>query len=210
MAASWVVITQDNKGCTVPDRPVTWTLRKRNFEFPAADFRKRVSWKVLTTILVWAFHLSCGHGLHAKREIGSGSPYFVNRALTWAAQVQELVSDIFRRYTRTSNACVWGLDHIFQNKARTSRCKVASIGTSPRRKYRGAMGDRSLSFSIPRSTLWWKRMSGLICDDLIGIAASPDLRTGFTYTCHACCCTAGDSLHLYAKKFPICKPHLTF
>ena len=43
-----------------------------------------------------------------------------NKILTWPDQVREVSSHIVSKYFRTSNILFWGLDQMFQNKARTS------------------------------------------------------------------------------------------
>ena len=63
-----------------------------------------------------------------------------------------------------------------------SRCREASIGISPSKKYSGAMGEDGLSFNMPRRTLWWKETRGLMAVGLMGRAARPDCRAGLTYS----------------------------
>ena len=48
---------------------------------------------------------------------------------------------------------VSGFAHIVWKSVSKSKCRVASMGSSPRRKYRAGMGELELSFMNPRNTL---------------------------------------------------------
>ena len=76
------------------------------------------------------------------------------------------------------------------------------MGSSPSKKYRGATGEYWLNFRMARRTLWWNVVRVFSTGGLMGRAAKPDLKTGFTKTDHVCCCTVGESLHFYENTFP--------
>ena len=78
----------------------------------------------------------------------------------------------------TSYALVLGLFQIFQKSDNTSKCRLAEIGSSPSRKYKGIIGEHLLSFNMARRTLCWKVSNVFITVGLIGRAAKPDLRIG--------------------------------
>ena len=90
----------------------------------------------------------------------------------------DLSSAIMRINRTISNILVWGLLRMLWNKVRRSRWILASIGSSPVRKYRLGIGELLLSFRNPLRILFWKIESDFMTAGRIGRAASPELRTG--------------------------------
>ena len=90
----------------------------------------------------------------------------------------EELSAIMSRYCTTLCAVVAGLEQIVKKSEKMSMWILASIGSSPKRKYRQGMGEWELSLRKPRRILLWKVDRVFIRRGRTGRAERPDLRIG--------------------------------
>ena len=82
--------------------------------------------------------------------------YFLDSSLTCADQVVEELSVIMSRYFTTLCTVVPEFEQTLKKRESVSMWILASIGSSPRRKYRLGMGEWALNFRKPRRTLLWR------------------------------------------------------
>ena len=146
-------------------------------------------------VLTWFFQCFFGQAGPWRRTSGSGKEYFKQSILRCADHVKDEGPAILRMYFSISDTLVWGFAQMFQKRDIISRCKAASMGSSPSKKYKGTTGECLLSFSIPRRTLRWKLVRDFKTPGLTGSEASSDLRTGLMNTDQTLYWTAGESLY---------------
>ena len=86
-----------------------------------------------------------------------------------------------RIYLANLKTVVVGLLQMLWKSARVFLWRIASAGSSPRRKYSAGTEEELLSFRKPLNILVWKTERDLTLDGLTGKADRPERRTGKLY-----------------------------